>query len=292
MNIEKYLNKQKKLVDKALIKYFPPATAYAKNFYDAMKYSLFSDGKRLRAVLLLTIVDIFKKPGQSVQFALPAACAIEFVHTSSLILDDLPAMDAAEFRRGKPPTYKLFGEGLAILAADGLLTYAYELVTKKYSPEIALSIISELSNAIGTNGMSAGQIVDLQYNINQPDLNTLKYICKKKTGILFACATKIGAILVELSPAATRALVKYGDRLGLLFQITDDILDAKDKILSEKTTFFKKRTEPNFVSLLGIERAKKMAEKYSEYANLAIVHLGKKADRLRAISNYVLTRSK
>ncbi|MBI5144342.1 MAG: polyprenyl synthetase family protein, partial [Candidatus Omnitrophica bacterium] len=196
MNIKYYLKNLKDRIDKSLDEYLPSEKAYPKAIHWAMRYSVFSGGKRMRPILAIESCKVCKGRLKDV---LPAACAIELIHTYSLIHDDLPAMDDDDYRRGRPTSHKVFGEANAILAGDALLALAFNIIAKEANGRRGLEVIRELSEAIGTRGMVGGQIVDLEFKNKKLDKKTLNYINRFKTSRLFEASTKIGAIAAQSS---------------------------------------------------------------------------------------------
>jgi len=228
VNLPEYLRECAALIDAALDEYLPPADAPPPLLHEAMRYSVFAGGKRLRPILTLAAAEAV---GGNRLAALPAACAIELIHTYSLIHDDLPAMDNDDYRRGKPTNHKVYGEAVAILAGDALLTYAFELLARtggSSEPEsaTALVVLREVAAAAGPAGLVAGQVLDIASEGKTIGAETLDYIHTHKTGALFRAAVRAGARLGGASPEQLAALTRYAEQLGLCFQITDDILDV------------------------------------------------------------------
>lgn len=263
---------------------------------EAMAYSLLAGGKRLRPVLVLMACDAC---GGEIQLALPAACALEMVHTYSLIHDDLPAMDDDDLRRGKPTNHKQFGEAMAILAGDGLLTLAFEILAKEIQPpEVAAACCADLASAAGPVGMVAGQVADLQaeadcQNPNYcPSLEELEAIHRRKTGRLLTCGLVMGARIAGADSARIEQLENFGKFVGLAFQIADDLLDvvgnqAKMGKGVRKDADHGKLTYP---SLLGVEESRHRAEDLIQQACEAISPLGSRGQRLEALAHFVLER--
>ena len=260
---------------------------------DAMKYSLTSGGKRLRPILLMAAADAINGNGSKF---VTTASAIEMIHTYSLIHDDLPAMDNDDYRRGKPTCHKVYGEAMAILAGDGLLTLAFEVILRQrgVSHAAILFVIDEISQAIGTNGMVGGQAIDLLSEGKKIDLETLKKMHIGKTGALFKAAIRSGAILSSASGEQLQALTKYAESFGLAFQITDDILD----VIGDEKTFGKpigsdeRNQKSTYVTLTSLEEAKKLAAEATNDAISALSIFGEEADFLRELVKYLLNRQK
>lgn len=269
--ITEYLNKRKKIIDKALDLYLPKTDEYPQIIHKAMRYSMFPGGKRIRPVLLLACCEAC---GAGIKEALPAACAIEVIHSYSLIHDDLPAMDNDDYRRGKPTSHKKFGEAIAILAGDALLTFGVELLTYGDKPKVHLDAIKEIFNAVGTYGMVGGQVVDIDRH-SETDLPTLTYINSHKTGALIAASCKVGGIIAGASKRKLEALERYGEYIGFTFQVVDDILD-KD----------------GFALAFGVSGAKREAVRLIEKAKREIDIFGKKAYVLKGLADYILNRKK
>lgn len=262
----------KKSIDKGLDKYLPAESAEPKVIHKAMRYSVFSGGKRIRPVLAL---EAAKVCGGSIKKVLPAACAIELVHTFSLIHDDLPAMDDDDYRRGKPTCHKAFGESTAILAGDALLALALNVISKNMEPKIGLTAIRELSDALGTGGVIGGQVMDLEFQKKDLSENVLDQINRLKTSKLFEVSTKLGALVAGASQAKVRASADYGADIGMAFQIIDDILDQE-----------------GYVEAFGIMRARRDSEILIKSAKDAIKIFGRRADRLKEIADYIRDRAK
>jgi geranylgeranyl diphosphate synthase type II len=225
MNGDDIFAHDKKLVDAALARYLPEHAA-PENITKAMRYSLFAGGKRLRPKLILIAYRTIG--GRKIEDVLPAACAVEMIHTYSLIHDDLPSMDDDDFRRGKPSCHKAFGEAMAILAGDALFARAYEILLRtKTSPENLLYITKLLTSVVGIDGIIGGQVMDILSNADSKDEELLKYIHTHKTAKFISACLVIGSLLADAYKEELRALKKIGDALGLAFQIVDDVLDVK-----------------------------------------------------------------
>ncbi len=266
-----YLKRRKRLIDAALDQYLPRASEYPQVIHEAMRYSVFPGGKRIRPILVLASCEAC---GGNMKEALPAACAIEMIHTYSLIHDDLPAMDDDDYRRGKLTSHKKFGEAIAILAGDALLTCGVRLLTQGNKPKAQLNSIKEVLNAIGTYGMIGGQVVDIDRQ-GDTDLPTLTYINAHKTGRLIAASCKAGGIIAGASKRMLDVLERYGEYIGFTFQIIDDILD-KD----------------GFASAFGVGGAKIEAIRLIENAKEEVKIFGKKAYALNGLTDYILNRKK
>lgn len=271
MNIAAYLKGRKKIIDEALDLYLPKETEYPKTIHKAMRYAVFSGGKRVRSILVLASCEAC---GGKIKEALPVACAIEMVHTYSLIHDDLPAMDDDDYRRGKLTCHRKFDEGVAILAGDALLTFATELIVRGENPKVNNAILRTVTAAIGTYGMIGGQVVDID-NREDADLPTLTYINAHKTGALIAASCEVGGIAAGASKYKVKALEKYGEYIGFTFQLIDDILD-----------------EEGFALALGVNGAKKEAVRLIDKAKEELKIFGRRARPLKDLADFILTRKK
>lgn len=259
----------------------------------AMEYSLMAGGKRLRPILLMAAADSINNSGEKY---LQVASALEMIHTYSLIHDDLPAMDNDDYRRGKLTNHKVFGEAMAILAGDALLTLAFEVALrqKDVPSEILFAVFEEISKASGVAGMVGGQVIDLRSEGVQIDLATLKKMHTGKTGALFKAAIRCGALLAQAPADKLDALTRYAENFGLAFQITDDILDVEGdaKILGKATGSDAKNNKSTYVSLTSLEEAKKLAQATVDDALAALEVFGTEADFLRELVRYLIGRKK
>ena len=289
-----YLSVRKELVDAALNEALPHETNYPPIIFQAVRYSLFAGGKRLRPILCMAAAEAVGGDGRAV---LPVACALEMIHTYSLIHDDLPAMDDDDIRRGQPTSHKVFGEATAILAGDALLTEAFALMAAaermpQIPPDRILSVIHEIARAAGFWGMVGGQIMDIQAETGPADEETLLYIHTHKTGAMIVASVRAGAILAGAQTGEVEALAAYGRHVGLAFQIADDILNVEGdrEALGKRTGSDADRGKLTFPHLLGIEAARiKMADLVS-CALAAIQDFDQHAEPLRAIARYVAER--
>lgn len=282
-----------KLIDKALLKEIHTTKPLNDLLQEAMEYSLMAGGKRLRPILLMAAADAAGGHGQDY---ITEACAIEMIHTYSLIHDDLPAMDNDDYRRGKPTNHKIFGDGMALLAGDALLTKAFEVILRQSdtSPKITLDIMKEVSQAAGSEGMVGGQAIDLQAEGKKINLETLRKMHTGKTGALFRASVRVGAILAGANQTILAALTSYADNFGLAFQITDDILDFTGdvRLLGKPVGSDEKNNKSTYVTLFSLEEARGMARKSVEKALYSLEILGTEADFLRQIVKYLLSRDK
>ena len=295
MKIEEYLRRRGRIVEKALQRWVPGPDKFPPQVHKAMNYSLFAGGKRLRPILALAGAEA---AGGRTADALPLACALELIHTYSLIHDDLPSMDNDDLRRGKPSSHKAFGEGLAILAGDGLLTEAFRLLArpdlmKNVSPLTRLQVIFHVAHAAGSLGMVGGQIMDIACEGKKTDRHLLEYIHSHKTGALIAASVYAGGMIGGASPKEGRALSRYGEKLGLAFQITDDLLDFQGEArkLGKAVGKDQAQGKATYPALLGISESRRQA---GILLNQAIAHLksfNQKANPLREIARFILQRS-
>jgi len=227
-DLKTYVDARRVEVEEALGRFLPAGGAYPESLHEAMRYSVFSGGKRFRPILCLASFDASGGEGEGV---MPVACAIELIHTYSLIHDDLPCMDDDDLRRGRPTNHKVFGEAIAVLAGDALLTHAIELVVsvagRELGPERCLRVLQDITRAIGVDGMVAGQVVDMESEGKPVGEETVSYIHSRKTGALITSTARCGAIAAGADQAMIARMAAYGEKVGLAFQITDDILDVE-----------------------------------------------------------------
>ena len=279
------------LVNKKLDEYVPEKDNLQKSIYEAMRYSLMAGGKRIRPVLALSVCEML---GGDIMKALPYACAIECIHTYSLIHDDLPCMDNDDMRRGKPTCHKAFDEATALLAGDALLNRACEIMsTYGEDDECTVKVIKNVSDNSGTEGMIGGQVVDLMCegdeNVSE---ETLRYIHKNKTGALITASAMIGAICGKASENEKAKILEFSQNLGLAFQIKDDILDfiGDDKVLGKPTGSDKENNKTTFVTLMGIDKAKAHLERTTLAAKAALNEFGDKNEFLCSLADFLLKR--
>lgn len=279
-DLKAYLKKQAEVVNRALEAYFPADASYIDNLGEVMRYSLFPGGKRFRPILTLAVAEAL---GLDPQLALPAACSFELVHCFSLVHDDLPCMDNDDMRRGKPTVHKAYGEDTALLAGDALVIEAFNVAAQTAipnHPELTIAIIKELAEASGHLGMVGGQILDMEAQHHGADQEKLLAVHKGKTGALIRGAARVGAIAAQATPDMLEAITEYSEILGLVFQITDDILDSADD------------PDPiSFPTLFGMEESKRIAKEKTARALELIEPLGEKAIPLAALANYLLVRT-
>lgn len=281
-------------VDTALERYLPPAGNYPGTIHEAMRYSMFAGGKRLRPVLTLAAAEAVG--GESEQ-VMPAACAMELIHTYSLIHDDLPAMDNDDYRRGKPTSHKEYGEAVAILAGDALLTLAFELLARVADngvvpPERVVQVVSDVAQGAGTRGLIGGQVVDTLSAGDISDPATLEYIHRHKTGALYRVAVRSGAILAGAGEKQLTALTTYAEHLGLTFQIVDDILDVVGDAgkMGKPVGSDEKNSKITYPALFGMQAAKDKAEEAGALARAALTGFGDGANFLRDMVTFIINR--
>lgn len=287
------LRKRAAIVDEALEKYVPAQDVYPAVIHEAMRYSLFAGGKRLRPVLALAAAGVV---GGDTEKILPAACALELIHTYSLIHDDLPAMDDDDFRRGQPTCHKKYGEAMAILAGDALLTLAFELLARGAADGLlpekeTIRVITEVGLAAGTAGLVGGQVVDM-LSSDTADPATLEYIHSRKTGALYRASVRLGAILGGADGASLARLTEYAQHLGLAFQIADDILDIRgDAVkIGKPVKSDLKNKKATYPALYGMDKAVLQARECMEKGLSALEAFGAEADFLRELVRFVVTR--
>ncbi len=294
MDIKLYLAKKKDLVDKALEKLVPPARTFPGSLHEAMRYSLFGGGKRVRPILALAAAEAL---GAKTADFLPIAGSLELIHTYSLIHDDLPAMDDDDFRRGRATCHKVYGEAIAILAGDGLLNLAFEVLSdprrlKAVPANRLITIIKEISTASGAFGMVGGQVVDMESEGKDIDFPTLEYIHTRKTGALIRASVRVGALYAKAGTRQFTALTHYGEMVGLAFQIADDILDitGKQEELGKDVGSDLKKDKKTFPSFYGLEESRARAGEVADKAVRALKDFDRKADPLRELAKYIVNR--
>jgi len=294
MDIKLYLSKKKDIIDKTLDKLAPPAKTFPSTVHEAMRYSLFAGGKRVRPILAIAAAEAF---GAKTADLLPLAGALELIHTYSLIHDDLPAMDDDDLRRGRPTCHKVYGEAIAILAGDGLLNMAFEVMsdplrTKAVSANRLIAIIKEISTASGVFGMVGGQVVDMEAEGKDIDFPTLEYIHTHKTGALIRASVRVGALYARAGKRRFTALTRYGERVGLAFQIADDILDitGKQEEIGKDVGSDLKKGKKTFPSFYGLEESRRRAVEVVDKAVHSLKDFDRKADPLRELAKYIINR--
>jgi geranylgeranyl diphosphate synthase, type II len=291
-DLSTYLVEQKRAIEIALDSALP--VIYPEKIYEAMRYSLLAGGKRLRPILCLASCEL---AGGTAQMAMPTACALEMIHTMSLIHDDLPAMDNDDYRRGQLTNHKVYGEDIAILAGDGLLSYAFEYIaskTENVPPYQVLQTIAHLARASGAGGLVGGQVVDLaSEGLKDVSLETLNYIHAHKTGALLEACVVCGAFLAGASAADLQRLSRFAQNIGLAFQIVDDILDitATTEELGKTAGKDVQAGKVTYPSLWGIEESRRQAKQLVADAKAQLAVFGNKAQPLLAIADYITSRS-
>ncbi len=291
MDLKSYLADRAALVDAAMDAYLPPANERPATIHAAMRYAVFAGGKRLRPVLCLAAAEAC---GGETADALAPACAVELMHTYSLVHDDLPAMDDDDLRRGRPTCHKVYGEGMAVLCGDALLTEAFAVLaqapaTKRYGTR---DFIAELAGTGGSRKLIGGQVMDLEGEGKKLTKKELVRIHEAKTAALLTCSLRLGAMTANATPAKLGALTDFGRHLGLAFQVIDDILDVTQstEVLGKtagKDAAVEKATYP---AIIGLAASRKEAARLTTAAMDALRPLGKKADRLRGIASQLLQR--
>ena len=293
-SLQAYLAEKKTAVEAALDRLTPAQDARPSTIHRAMRHSLLAGGKRLRPILFLAAAEAVA--GEAPAEALAPACSLELVHTYSLIHDDLPALDNDDYRRGHPTCHKAFGEAMAILAGDALLTRAFETLALApgIDAERRVSLIAELSTAAGTiDGMIGGQVEDLEAEGRPVDADQLDYIHRSKTGALLRASVRMGAIWAGADAAALEALSEYGRRIGLAFQIVDDILDVvgASEELGKTAGKDAEQQKATFPALYGLDESRRQAAQHVATALERVEPFGDRASRLRQIARRVIERS-
>jgi geranylgeranyl diphosphate synthase type II len=290
-DLKAYLQDRQTIVEAALEQSI--TVVYPEKIYEAMRYSLMAGGKRLRPILCLATSELV---GGTIEIALPTACALEMIHTMSLIHDDLPAMDNDDYRRGKLTNHKVYGEDVAILAGDGLLAYAFEFIatqTQHVPAERVLQVIAKLGRAVGAAGLVGGQVVDLACE-GQPDvsLETLNFIHRHKTGALLEAAVLCGAILAGASETELQRLAHYAQNIGLAFQIIDDVLDitATQEELGKTAGKDLQAQKVTYPSIWGIEESRRQADQLIAEAKAELAAFAEQARPLMALADYITAR--
>jgi geranylgeranyl diphosphate synthase, type II len=291
VNLEDYLAHKRRIIDESLDALLPNEDNEAALLHTAMRYSVFAGGKRIRPILAMASAEAVGGRAESV---LPLAVALECIHTYSLIHDDLPAMDDDDLRRGKLTAHKVFGEAIAILAGDALLTFAFEILSspssaRQYRPERLLTVIRDLTDAAGPRNLVAGQAVDISSEGAEVNENTVEFIVRTKTAALIRVSLTTGALLAGGDPRQIEALGRYGEFLGMAFQIRDDLLDLEGdpEKLGKAVKKDESRGKPTYPTLLGQAETKKMMIRLLDSALEAIKPLGPEAEPLVLIGKYV-----
>jgi len=292
VNLKKYLRTRQKVIDRALDRYLPKTSTKPVTLHKAMRYSLFAGGKRLRPILCLAAAEACRG---NVDTALPLACAVECIHTYSLVHDDLPSMDNDDFRRGRSTCHKVFGDGIAVLAGDALLTIAFEIVSNaKPALRYDISILlREIAVAAGSRKLIAGQVADLEAEGKRVKRDQLRFIHENKTAAMLKSSMRLGAMSANADARKLSAITQFGEQLGLAFQVIDDILDVTQtsEILGKsagKDVAAKKATYP---AVIGLEKSRGEARRLTRQAHDALsVFQEGDAEALHALANYLLER--
>lgn len=287
LSLKDYLVEQTKFVDQELDRLMPGEDTPPETIHKALRYSLFAGGKRIRPILCLEAARAVR--GGDVDGAVTVACTLEMIHTYSLIHDDLPALDNDDLRRGRPTSHKVFGEAMAILAGDSLLTYAFEVLGRVGNAKL----VEELARASGTvRGMIAGQVHDIEGEKQTPTPELLDRIHRAKTGALLKCSLRMGAIHAGASECELEAISQYGEHIGLAFQIVDDILDVTQTSEQLGKTAGKdaEQNKITFPAVYGLERSNVMAEEQRVLSHTALAAFGERARRLHELADLVVDR--
>jgi geranylgeranyl diphosphate synthase, type II len=293
MTLDDYIAVQHKTVDAALQCCVPAETQDPATIHRAMRYSLFAGGKRIRPLLAIAAAHAVSDAPVGVE---SAACALELIHTYSLIHDDLPALDNDDLRRGRPTCHKVFGDAIAILAGDALLTLAFEVLSKleQIGPERRIQLVRELATAAGTvGGMIGGQVNDLEGEGKFPTAPLLDSIHRAKTGALLRASARLGAIYAGAGCEQLDALTRFGEHVGLAFQIVDDVLDVEQpsEALGKTAGKDAQQNKITFPAVYGIERSREMAEQERLEAHRALKDFDDRAERLRELADLIVRRS-
>lgn len=292
MTLAEYVATQQSRVDEALQRWVPAESTLPESIHKAMRYSLFAGGKRIRPVLCMAAAEAVSDSPVGIE---SCACTLELIHTYSLIHDDLPALDNDDLRRGVPTCHKVFGDAIAILAGDALLTLAFQVLAQmECSAERKVALIAELSTAAGTvGGMIGGQVCDLEGEGKHPNPVLLETIHRAKTGALLRASLRMGAIYAGADEQQSHALSCYGEHVGLAFQIVDDVLDVEQSSEALGKTAGKdaQQHKITFPAVYGLERSREMAEEERLAAHLALQPFDERAERLRELADFIVRRS-
>ena len=295
LSASQYLSEGKKLIDERMLSFLPQGKAYPESIHEAMHYSLLAGGKRLRPVLVMAAAEAV---GGDRHTILPFAIAAELIHTYTLIHDDLPALDNDDLRRGKPTNHKVFGEAIAILAGDALLTQAFIIMTRAAGmetvpPECILKATHEMAGALGSTGMIGGQVVDLESEGKRINSETLEYIHIYKTGFLIRACIRCGGVLSQASKGQLSSLSSFGAHIGLAFQIIDDILDitGDQEKLGKDIGSDLTKNKATYPALYGLEESKRKAEELVEESINCLNEFDDRANPLREIARFFVQRT-
>jgi geranylgeranyl diphosphate synthase type II len=291
MTLAEYVVEQQIRIDEALRRCVPPESTPPESIHRAMRYSLFAGGKRIRPILCIAAAQAVSDSPDGIE---SAACALELIHTYSLIHDDLPALDNDDLRRGRPTCHKVFGEAIAILAGDALLTLAFQVLAQlDCRPERKTRLIEELAVASGTvNGMIGGQVQDLEGEGKHPTAALLEAIHRAKTGALLKASLRMGAVYAGAGDDQLHTLSCYGEHIGLAFQIVDDVLDVEQpsEALGKTAGKDARQQKITFPAVYGLERSREMAERERVAAHLALRDFDERAERLRELADFIVRR--
>jgi len=292
MDLECYLEEKRRAINEGLDRFLPPANEEPAIIHEAMRYSVFTGGKRLRPILVITAAEV---SGGSESRALPTACAVEMIHTYSLIHDDLPCMDNDDFRRGKPTCHRVFGEMVAVLAGNALMSRAFQVIAEEYGDSetggdfsLGLRLVDILAKASGSYGIIGGQVLDMLAEGKTVDITQLEKIHRRKTGALFTACLEVGGILGGANDAELEALVSYGRKAGLAFQIVDDLLDQEESLETEGD---ERKGKASYPLVVGRERSEAMARELIDGAKSALEIFGGRGEMLSSLADFILDRA-
>jgi geranylgeranyl diphosphate synthase type II len=293
VTLEEYIAHQQRRVEAALDRWVPAESEDPAVIHRAMRYSLFAGGKRIRPLLAMAAAEAVSDAPVGIE---SAACALELIHTYSLIHDDLPALDNDDLRRGRPTCHKVFGDAMAILAGDALLTLAFEVLSKLEGADAAtrIRLVQELATASGTvGGMIGGQVNDLEGEGKFPTAQLLESIHRAKTGALLRASVRMGAVYANASVEQFEALSRFGEHVGLAFQIVDDVLDVEQssEALGKTAGEDAQQQKITFPAVYGLERSREMAEEERRCAHLALAGFDERAERLKQLADRVVRRN-
>lgn len=292
-DIHAYLLEKRTIIETFLADYFNQSSNEPSIIFESMRYSLFAGGKRVRPILALASYEACEKDSSDI---IPQAASVELIHTYSLIHDDLPSMDDDDLRRGKPTNHKVFGEAIAILTGDALLTEAFRMMTDvdndSIKPSSLMLAVQELAKAAGAHGMVGGQVQDIMSENANPSLDMVNFIHSKKTAAMITACLRIGAILADAGEDSLQSLTDYGERIGFAFQIVDDILDIEGTTedLGKTSGADQSRHKMTYPFIVGLNQAKQKAEELVQEATVSLELFSHKADPLRAIAQYLIKR--